>query len=56
MVKVTVEKTKENKSYGYQLRHNQTPGFKGIIGMTWGWYRYKSDATERANELMKCWN
>lgn len=41
---------------GYQLRHNQFPGFKGIIEMTWTWFKYRKDARDHAKELEKCWN
>jgi hypothetical protein len=41
---------------GYELRHNQYPGWKGIIGMSWGWYKYRTDAQQRADELMKQYN
>ena len=43
------------KGYGYNLKHNQPKGFKGIIGNTWAWYRYKRDANDAVTELMKCW-
>jgi hypothetical protein len=51
---VTVVRSK-GKS-GYTLRHNQSPGFKGIVGLEWGWYKTKEAAMDRANELMKAWN
>jgi hypothetical protein len=51
---ITVVRSKGRK--GYSLRHNQSKGFKGIVDMEWGWYKYKSDAEAAAGELMKCWN
>lgn len=51
---ITVEKDSSGK--GYTLRHNQEPGFKGIIGYTFAWYKFKRDAKPRAKELEKCWN
>lgn len=41
---------------GYALKHNQLRGWKGITGDTWSWFKYKSDAVERATELMKSYN
>jgi hypothetical protein len=52
VITVVANKTKR----GYSLRHNQSPGFKGIVGSVWGWYKLKSDAEARANELMIEWN
>lgn len=53
-ITITVHKD-TNKGYGYNLRHNQPAGFKGIIGNTWAWYKLKRDAVSRAAELLKCW-
>lgn len=53
-VTVTVIPSKGRK--GYSLKHNQSPGYKGIIGEEFGWYKYRNDAVMRAEELMKCWN
>lgn len=56
-MKVIIKVIKDNyKGYGYNLTHNQQPGFKGIISNTFAWYRLKSEALKRADELMKCWN
>lgn len=51
---ITVVRSKGRR--GYSLRHNQMPGFKGVVDMEWGWYKYKSDAEKAADGLMKCWN
>ena len=54
---VTIEVIKDNiRGYGYNLKHNQPNGFKGIITDTWAWYRYKKNAIESKKELEKCWN
>lgn len=58
-VRITVVRsvgTGYHKGYGYNLRHNQKPGFKGIIGNTFAWYRYKRDAIERAEALERAYN
>ena len=57
MAQVIIKVIKDNsKGYGYKLTHNQNAGFKGIISNTFAWYRLKSEAAKRADELMKCWN
>ena len=57
MTQVLIKVIKDNsKGYGYKLTHNQHAGFKGIISNTFAWYRLKSEAIKRADELMKCWN
>ena len=56
-MKVIIKVIKDNyKGYGYNLTHNQQPGFKCIISNTFAWYRLKSEALKRDDELMKCWN
>ncbi len=54
MIKVDV--VKHPRKRGYALKHNQSPGFYGTPDQTWGWYKHKSDAVARANELETQWN
>lgn len=54
-MKVTVKAEKHKDGWGYQLRHNQVTGFKGC-NITFGWYRRKWDASDRAKALQKEWN
>jgi hypothetical protein len=56
MDQVTVKVVKGTRGYGYSLKHNQKPGFRGIIGNTWAWYRYKKDALEAAAAFEKWYN
>jgi hypothetical protein len=53
-VVITVVPSKDR--VGYSLSHNQPLGFKGIVGRSWAWFKYKSEALKSAEELMKCWN
>jgi hypothetical protein len=54
--KVIVKVIRSSYRAGYSLTHNQSNGFKGIIGNEWAWFKYKSDAEKSAEELMNCWN
>ena len=51
---LTVEESESGS--GYRIRHNQKPGYNGIIDTTFGWYKYKSEALSRAETLEKEWN
>ena len=50
-VQITVIKAL-SRTYGYNLWHNQPIGWNGTISKHFGWYKLKSDAIKRANELM----
>ena len=53
---VTIEVVPSTKKKGYSLKHNQKPGWKGIIGSVWAWYKYKEDAESAKKELTKFYN
>lgn len=55
-IKITVVKSMSFPNYGYNLRHNQQEGFKGITGTMWGWYKYKREAIAAAKKLEQEWN
>ncbi len=54
--KVTVIVQKHPERKGYQLKHNQADEFKGCPAKGFGWYKFKSLAIQRADELEKSWN
>ncbi len=54
-IKLTIEKSRCQLG-GYTIRHDQPLPFNGIVGHTFGWYKFKRDAIARANELTICWN
>jgi hypothetical protein len=43
---------------GYSLQHNQYKGWGGTTrnDNVWSWYKYKSDALKRCNELNNYYN
>jgi len=43
----------EGKRFGYTIKHNQPIGWLGTTGDYIGWYRYKTHAIERMQELKK---
>ena len=43
----------EGKRFGYTIKHNQPIGWLGTTGNYIGWYRYKTHAIERMEELKK---
>jgi hypothetical protein len=51
---LTVGKCPEKK--GYSIFHNQPKGWQGVISNWFAWYKYKSDAVQRMNELQKCYD
>ena len=56
METVIIKVVTSRDGQGYALEHNQSEGFKGIIGRRWAWFKYKADADKSAEELMACWN
>lgn len=43
----------EGKRFGYTIKHNQPIGWLGTTGNYIGWYRYKTEAVKRIEELKK---
>jgi hypothetical protein len=56
MERVIIRVVTSRDRRGYALEHNQSEGFKGIIGNRWAWFKYRADAERSAEELMKNWN
>ncbi len=56
MERVIIRVVTSRDRRGYALEHNQSEGFKGIIGNRWAWFKYRADVERSAEELMKNWN